>query len=149
MPDLANPCYLLLHGVDDFGDDGNVHTCENTFFCTWMTHFRPSTPHAIILLSCLTLFRVPSPFYSIVRQAQHQLHFLSHSKTSNRNSTNKLTPFSSQFLILNGWRFSTVNHDLSINWFLMATQRANQSAKPERALKTELEDGVRLFVLFC
>jgi len=34
-------------------------------------------------------------------------------------------------------------------WFLMATQRAKWSTPSERALKTELKTGVRLFVAFC
>ena len=44
---------------------------------------------------------------------------------------------------------STANQHLSNNRFLLATQRAKQSTLPEGAVKTELENSVRLFVLFC
>ena len=44
---------------------------------------------------------------------------------------------------------STANQHLSNNQFLLATQRAKQITSSERAAKTGLENGVRLFVLFC
>ena len=44
---------------------------------------------------------------------------------------------------------STANQHLSNNRFLLATQRAKQSTLPEGAVKTGLENSVRLFVLFC
>ena len=44
---------------------------------------------------------------------------------------------------------STANQQLSNYRFLLATQRAKQSTSSEGASKTGLENGVRLFLLFC
>jgi len=44
---------------------------------------------------------------------------------------------------------STANQHPSNNLFLLVTQTAKQSTSPEGAVKTGLEKGVRLFVLFC
>ena len=52
-------------------------------------------------------------------------------------------------LLLIGCEFSTANQEPTNKWFLMATQREKQSTPSERALKTELKTGVRLFVAFC
>ena len=52
-------------------------------------------------------------------------------------------------LLLIGCEFSTANQKPTNKWFLMATQREKRSTQLERALKTELRTGVRLFVAFC
>ena len=52
-------------------------------------------------------------------------------------------------LLLIGSEISTANQKPTNKWFLMATQREKQSTPSERALKTELKTGVRLFVAFC
>ena len=87
-------------------------------------------------------------------------------KQVEQNPTNNLAPFfKSVFnalvcsvlltvlhlktLLLIGCEFSTANQKATNKWFLMATQREKQSTPSERALKTELKTGVRLFVAFC
>ena len=52
-------------------------------------------------------------------------------------------------VLLIGCEISTANQIPTNKWFLMATQKANQSTPSEIALKTELKTGVRLFVAFC
>ena len=52
-------------------------------------------------------------------------------------------------LLLIGHEFSTANQEHTNKWFLMATQRQKRSSPFERAFKTELKTGVRLFVVFC
>ena len=44
---------------------------------------------------------------------------------------------------------STTNQHLSNNWFLLATQKAKRRTPPESAVKSGLENCVRLYVLFC
>ena len=60
-----------------------------------------------------------------------------------------LTVLHLKTLLLIGCEFSTANQKATNKWFLMATQREKQSTPSERALKTELKTGVRLFVAFC
>ena len=60
-----------------------------------------------------------------------------------------LTVLHLKTLLLIGCEFSTANRELINQWFFMATQREKQSTPSERALKTELKPGVRLFVAFC
>ena len=44
---------------------------------------------------------------------------------------------------------STANQHLSNNRFLLATQKAKRGTPPESAVKSGLENCVRLYVLFC
>ena len=60
-----------------------------------------------------------------------------------------LTVLHLKTLLLIGCEISTANQNPTNKWFLMATQRAKRSTPSERALKTELKTGVRLFVAFC
>jgi len=60
-----------------------------------------------------------------------------------------LTVLHHKILLLIGCEFSTANQEPTNKWFLMATHRAKWSTPSERALKTELKTGVRLFVAFC
>ena len=60
-----------------------------------------------------------------------------------------LTVLHHKTLLLIGCEFSTANQEPTNKWFLMATQRLNQSTLSKRALKTELKTGVGLFVAFC
>ena len=59
-----------------------------------------------------------------------------------------LTVFHLKTLLLIGCKISTANQNPK-KWLLMATQKAKGSTPYERALKTELKTGVRLFVAFC
>ena len=52
-------------------------------------------------------------------------------------------------LPLIGFEFSTANQEPTNKCFLMATPREKLSTLSERALKTKLKTGVRLFVAFC
>ena len=60
-----------------------------------------------------------------------------------------LTVLQPKTLLLIGCEISTANYNPTNKWFLMATQREKRSTPSERALKTELKTGVRLFVAFC
>ena len=60
-----------------------------------------------------------------------------------------LTVLHLKTLLLIGCEFSTANQEPTNKWFLMATQREKRSTPSERAFKTELKTGVRLFVVFC
>ena len=59
-----------------------------------------------------------------------------------------LTVLHLKTLLLIGCEFSTANQKPTNKWFLMATQREKPSTQSEKALKTELKTGVRLFVAF-
>ena len=56
-----------------------------------------------------------------------------------------LTVLHLKTLLLIGCEISTANQNPTNKWFLVATQRAKRSTPSERALKTELKTGVRLF----
>ena len=60
-----------------------------------------------------------------------------------------LTVLHPKTLLLIGCEISTANQNLTNTWFLLATQRAKRSIPTERAFKTELKIGIRLFVAFC
>ena len=63
-----------------------------------------------------------------------------------------LTVLHLKTLLLIGYEFSTANHEPANHnheMVFMATQREKWSTPSERALKTELKTGVRLFVAFC
>ena len=59
-----------------------------------------------------------------------------------------LTVLHLKTMLLIGCEFSTADEELAIKCFLMATQREKWCTPSERALKTELKTGVRLFVAF-
>ena len=60
-----------------------------------------------------------------------------------------LTVLHQKTLLLIRCEISTANQNPTNQWFLMATQRAKWSTPSERAFKTELITGIRLFVAFC